>query len=144
MSNLFNKLLDADVMLQPFPHVVVEEFIDHDMYADLDMQFPNGRSINKYQIKLENYIAKRLLDGSTTRELGRYKRGLNNATANKFIENYNKRIHDGKLTDPELPQNTAISLEFNSLGNVGGLDPFKKLRSEWENAKIDILNKFRK
>ena len=144
MSNLFNKLLDAEVMLQPFPHVVIEEFIDHGMYADLDMQFPKGRSIHKYQIKLENYIAKRLLDGSSTTELGRYKRGLNDALANKFIENYNKRIHGGILADPELPQNTAVSLEFNSLGNVGGLDPFKKLRSEWANAKIDILNKFRK
>ena len=144
MSNLFNKLLDAEVMLHPFPHVVVEGFIDDDVYADLDMQFPSGKSINKFQIKLENYIAKRLLEGSTTRELGRYKRGLNNETANNFIENYNKRIQNGESADPELPQNTAISLEFNSLGNVGGLDPFKKLRSEWENAKVDILNKFRK
>ena len=45
MSNIFKKLLEADVVLEPFPHVVIEGLIDRNTYTDLEKQFPSGLSI---------------------------------------------------------------------------------------------------
>ena len=70
MSNIFKKLLEADVVLEPFPHVVIEGLIDRNTYTDLEKQFPSGLSIKKYHNSVQDFIAKRLMAGSTIEELG--------------------------------------------------------------------------
>ena len=143
MSNIFKKLLEADVVLEPFPHVVIEGLIDRNTYTDLEKQFPSGLSIKKYHNSVQDFIAKRLMAGSTIEELGYFIRGLDDSKAKRYIANYQRKAQNKYPSELKLTQNTPLILEFKSLRTVDGLHSFKKLKSDWEDIRLSVLRKFR-
>ena len=137
---MFEKLLNSEVDMDPFPHIIINNFFDENTYKEIDRKFPTGKKIQSFTMAVEEYIAKELMKGAKIEEMVEYIAGLNERNANEFVENYKEAVKKGV---PELTQNTAISLQFNTLEAINGLSVFKKIKKEWELAKKESLKKFR-
>ena len=142
-KKMFEKLIRAEVTLEPFPHVIIDDFFDQDIYNRLTQEFPSGRQIKDLEITKEDYIAKRILSGESIESISDVVDGLNDQIAEEYVRFYRKRQNDPSRYKPELEQNTAMSLQMNELNAINGLNSFKEIKNEWEKAKNVVVDKFK-
>ena len=64
-------------------------------------------------------------------------------TSYESLKVYEKAIKDGISFNPEIIQNTSITLQFDTLQHAEGLKSFKKLKEDWNDVKIEFLRKFK-
>ena len=72
---------------------------------------------------VEEYIAKEIMKGAKIEEMQEYIAGLNKRNADEFVENYKEGV---KKRVPVLTQNTAISLQFDTIEAINGLNVLRK------------------
>ena len=146
MANIFEKVLNKEIILEPFPHIVVEGLIEESTYADIDSEFPSGLSITR-QNAMRRYLLQRMSTGcaieDVMEEIQHISGVFQGLVSYESLKVYENAIKDGISFNPELIQNTSVTLQFDNLKYVQGLNPFKKLKEDWKDAKIDFLRKFR-
>ena len=143
-QNMFEKLLEAEITTEPFPHIIIKNFFERGTYNRISEEFPSGRQIKNYEIAKEDYIAKQILSGESIETLSKYVKGITSEKADMYVQFYRKRCKDKSLYNRELIQNSAISLQFSELEAINGLASFKKIRDEWNCAKLDVIEKFKR
>ena len=137
---MFEKLLDSKIENYPFPHIIINNFFDEDIYKEINKKFPSGKKIQNFTMAVERYIAEEIIKGAKIEEMQEYIAGLNKRNADEFVRIYKENKAKGV---PELTQNTAISLQFDTIEAINGLKIFKEVKREWGKVKIETLNKFR-
>jgi hypothetical protein len=126
MMSVLHKVTRADVVREPFPHVVVDDALDGELYAELAASFPPGEVVRDGR-PLENNTAYRLgsarilEDGGLTPE---WKEFVRLHTSQAFFHEVLALFGDAiRELHPTLESRLGMSLD-DARTSVRGAEPF--------------------